>query len=1038
MKKKINKIIYIIIIIIMFMQNISNVVMAAKVIEISKADLINDHKITTNLQFKHSDGTWHNLDCNYICYTNKGKTYPAYCIKHGVNGVDEEGPYTVEISKLISDNRIWRVIINSYPYITLKEMGVATKDDAYVATKHAINSILMGRNVKTYYHGINKKGEDIVNAIDKLVEIGKNGKQKMQDDNLKTKLVKDLTQYNDNWYYQEYKVTSDVSMESYKITNIKNFPDGTYISDINGNKKSNFSSGENFRIMIEKKNLNTDITGTINIVGKCKTYPVFFGKAPNSDVQDYAITYDPYESCELTGKILQKVNNAKINVYKKDEESLKPIEGVKYNLTQKNGQIVDSKVTDSNGKITFENLYPGKYILQEISTNKNYVIDSTEHEINLEYDSIITKELTNKHKKGNLKIVKVDKDNPDITLGGIEFDLLDEDNKLVAHLYTNADGEALIENINTGNYIIKETRTKKEYNLCVEENVVVKWNETSEIIIENEKKKGQIKVIKEDKDHNEIKISGVEFEVLDKNDRIIEKIVTDKNGEAITSKLPIGEYKIREIGLKNNIKYEINDEIYTVNIENNKIIELHIKNEHKKGKLKIIKVDKDNKSIPIENVKFEITDEDGFKYYTETNKDGIAEISNIRIGKVKIKEIETNKEYVLNKEEFNLEINYNKTSEITIENEKKKGQVEIYKVDKNNERIKLQDVEFEILDLNGNIVDKIKTNKDGYVISKKIPIGEYYLKETKTNKDYILNNEKIKLQINHDEILTLNITNEKMKGRINIIKVSSKDSSIFNIKKGDVLSNVTFEVYDSQNKLVDTLITDENGQAISKELEVGRYKIIEINTLDNFLLNTNEFFVYIEKDNEVKTLEIENEPVIPELNIEKEGKYQANRNEEIEYKFDIKNTGNVDLQNFTWIEHIPYEHVKLTKMVTGTYNYNLNYKIYYKTNKNDYRFFKEVNTKKIEYLDFDNIDLLKNEKITELKMEYNIVPTKFKTIIKPSIFVKINNNINLDDIIVNKTELLGEYNCQQLKDESSCYTKIKDEKIEKKLPRTGC
>ena len=80
------------------MQNISNVVIAAT--EISKANLKNDHKITTNIQYKNADGTWHDIICNYICYTNDGKKYPAYCIKHGVHGVDEEGAYTVQSSLL--------------------------------------------------------------------------------------------------------------------------------------------------------------------------------------------------------------------------------------------------------------------------------------------------------------------------------------------------------------------------------------------------------------------------------------------------------------------------------------------------------------------------------------------------------------------------------------------------------------------------------------------------------------------------------------------------------------------------------------------------------------------------------------------------------------------------------------------------------------------------------------------------------------------------------------------------------------------------
>ena len=57
MKSIKKKIIYVLMIMILFMQNISNVVMAAT--EISKANLINDHSIKTNIQYKNADGTWH-------------------------------------------------------------------------------------------------------------------------------------------------------------------------------------------------------------------------------------------------------------------------------------------------------------------------------------------------------------------------------------------------------------------------------------------------------------------------------------------------------------------------------------------------------------------------------------------------------------------------------------------------------------------------------------------------------------------------------------------------------------------------------------------------------------------------------------------------------------------------------------------------------------------------------------------------------------------------------------------------------------------
>ena len=49
---------------------------------------------------------------------------------------------------------------------------------------------------------------------------------------------------------------------------------------------------------------------------------------------------------------------------------------------------------------------------------------------------------------------------------------------------------------------------------------------------------------------------------------------------------------------------------------------------------------------------------------------------------------------------------------------------------------------------------------------------------------------------------------------------------------------VEFEVFDSNSKLIDTLITNEAGEAISKELYIGRYKVKEKATNKYYLLNT--------------------------------------------------------------------------------------------------------------------------------------------------------------------------------------------------------
>lgn len=1215
MKKKT---LMILIILVTIMNAILPVANAAQAI--SKADLKKGKSIKTHLQFKHQDGTYHHIQCNYIYYENEGESHPAYCIKHGVDGVDEAGPYTVTINDLLKDKLIYNTILNGYPYKTPSQLGLDTADEAYVATKHAINSVLLDRNVMSFYHPIDFKGEKIRKAIYDIAEAGKQGNAVNKEATISITKVGNLTE-KDQYYYQEYSVSADVNISEYSIKSLEGFSKNCFTTDMNGTKKKEFSSGQHFRVMIPKEDLKQDIAGKINLVASCNTKPIFYGEAPRGDIQNYAITYKPYADYEKTIAFNQKTNIACIEVIKKDEEDGRPLKGVVFKLYKENGEYVDTQTTNDSGIATFRKLYQGKYKIEEVKSHPDYIKNDTLFEINAVYNKTVnitisnkhkkgnlkitkvdkddnevfldgiefdlldsngktiahlitdkngeaevknintgnyilketktkpnynlctdenievkwdkTSEITiqnekkkgqikiikqdkenseikltgvefqiidsnhrivdkvktndkgeavssklpigeykvkemslgnnsqyilneeiyqvevedekiaeiiveNEHKKGNLKIIKVDKDDPDITLGAIEFDLLNEDKEIVAHLITNADGEAEIKNVNTGSYTLKETKTKREYNLCENENIIVEWNRTSQRVIANEKKKGQIKIVKEDADKASIKLEGVKFQILDKNDSVLEEVETNKEGEAISSRLPIGEYKIKEIDLGKNEKYVLSNEIHTIRIEDNQMTTVTIKNEHKKGDLQIHKVDKDNQKIPLKDVKFKIVDEDGFEYITATNKNGVANVKNIRTGKVAIKEIETNEEYVLSNETYELEIRHKETSFIIIQNEKKKGQVEVYKQDKEDHKIAIPEVEFEVLNGKREVVDKLVTDENGYAISKKLPIGEYWLKEIKTNRKYILTDELCKIEIKENEISKLQIENEKIKGKIQIMKISSKDSPILNIKKGDTLAGVLFDIYNESGTLVDSIVTDGSGQGLSKELEVGRYKIIEKNTSEYYLLNTNEFFINIERNKEIKTIQVENEPIIPLVHIEKTGQQIAEKNEEIKYEFDIQNKSNSALDNFTWKEYIPYDTTKVTKMVTGIYNEELNYTIYYKTNQNDYRLLKEANACESEYLSFDILNLEKNEVITEIKVEYKTVSKDFKSIIHPCIFTKVNDNVKKDEVVTNITELSGNIGDYTVQDRSTFETIIQEKEILKKLPKTGC
>lgn len=187
---------------------------------------------------------------NFLCgYTApNGNKYPAYCLNSDKKGAEAGLEYNVSISSVLDDDKIWRVITNGYPY---KDLGI-NADDSFVATKQAVYSIIHNRDVRSYYRGGDARGNAIVDKIEELVNIGRYGTDTQETPQTFANKVGSFTKANENYYSQEYSVSSNISMASYVITSLAGFPNGSYVTDMNGNAKTNFVAGEHFKIYVPK------------------------------------------------------------------------------------------------------------------------------------------------------------------------------------------------------------------------------------------------------------------------------------------------------------------------------------------------------------------------------------------------------------------------------------------------------------------------------------------------------------------------------------------------------------------------------------------------------------------------------------------------------------------------------------------------------------------------------------------------------------------------------------------------------------------
>lgn len=822
MIKIIKKILIILLLSIIFISYVSNIVKA--VYEIKEASIVKIGEAPYHLKYYNESKKMYSYSvCSIVGYYKENKFYPAYCLNRDLHGVGYVNSYTVDIDNVIENNQVWRAVKNGYPYKTASEMGLESDYDAFAVTKFAVYCLLGQADINLYTADENDaEGQAMLRALRNLVDIGRNQTDTFSDE-LKISKVTDLIE-DGNYYSITYKVNAGNTISKYKIKSVSGLTNGELLTDVNGNIKTEFNSNEKFKIKIPKSNLSSDKNIDIEIESNLKNYPMFYGKTRISGTQDYLLTANSYQNLTANINIKLNLNTGKIIINKKDDETKQGIPDTTFEIYNSQKQNIGIYTTDKSGKIEIPNLYQDLYYAKEIKSNENYILNQdNEYSINVEYNKTSTIDIENEHKKGNLEILKVDKENNNITLGNVGFELYnDENGSLVGTYYTDENGKIEIKDLRIGNYKLKEISTNEWYNLAENQNLQIKWNETTKTQVEDELKKGQIKVIKVDKENNEIKIPNVVFEVQDSYGNLLEKIKTDQNGEAITSKYPLRDYpNLRLHEVETDEKYALENEIKEITLEENQIKEVKIENEKIKGYIQIVKTSKDDNKIngtkkgePLEGVKFEIYDTNGNTIQTlVTDSNGIAKSKKLEKGIYKVKEVETNEWYLLDQNIYEAEIKENKKTVIlNIENVpanpdeeiEKKGPDEVFVDDEIQYNISLKNSGNVALD---NFVweDEIPTD---FIRVTKIKLGTYnqdnsYNLYYKTNfsEDYILMlediNTKTTEEIDFSKELSDNefITNIKLDfGSVDIGFKSEEDTLIFakvnsNVKSGDVFEN---------------------------------------------------------------------------------------------------------------------------------------------------------------------------------------------------------------------------------------------------------
>lgn len=848
-------------------------VLAVDLKEGETIELTKDHDCVSLLKVKGEDVLKGVTVVRYRA-PNETSINPAFCVQPSKAGIGTGAGESYDVTlESLNDPPVWRALYKGYMGTTYKEWNLEEDDDLYYATKTAIHCLMeeiapnekyevpnrvgWGENVSL--EEVQRRGEKVLNVAQQLYEYALNGTENYMEPKISVEQkggdeVKTIN--NKQYVVQTYEIHCNRNIEEYL------FDYGVNASELlilNSKDEVVTHPNENIlKLAVPVTDLVCNIKGTFKIKeAKVKSYPVFYAKESTGEYQNYVVYGSKQEKITYEFPFEIDVYKSTVELTKIDEETKKPLEGVTFDVVYRdNYDRIGTFTTDKNGKIKIEKLRPTSIRITEVKTNNEYELAAEPTVVNLSYKSSDKLTISNKHKKGELEITKVDKEDSNILLEGVEFDLIDKDGKTVQHLVTDKKGKAYAKDLNIGEYTLKETKTNAKYKIGEDKKITINWNEKLELKLTNEKKKGQIQVIKQDKENNEIKLANVEFEVFDSNEKSVQKLKTDVQGTATTKLLPIGEYTIKELN---------------------------------------------------------------------------------------------------------------------------------------------------------------------------------------TGNKYILNDTPIKVEVKDNEITKKIVNNERKKGKIKIVKTSNKESKILKINAGEPIEKAKFNIYNEKGKLVEQIVTNKDGIAESKDLDLGTYRVEETEAPKWFILKDNKTKVEIKENKEIVECKFENEPDNPEVNIEKETKDVVASNGEIDYEFNIENTGNVALSELTWYDTLPSNYAKITKIETGTYNQDIKYNIFYKTNlHNEYMVVKkDISSKENNYIDLSNINLQDEEKITEIKVCFGNVNVGFKNIEKPHIYMKANSDLINDTLIKNNTILEGYDNEYKVTDEDETTTTVYNVIEKKKLPRTG-
>lgn len=516
-----------------------------------------------------------------------------------------------------------------------------------------------------------------------------------------------------------------------------------------------------------------------------------------------------------------------------------------------------------------------------------YYFDSSQKLVSSGNFDAMEKEIYYRIRGATLNVQVVDKEtglsipSGQASLKGSVYELYNDRKEFIGTYESEEDGNFYIDNLPYGTYFIRQIKASEGY-LIQKEDVWFEFLEDgmqldlTEEVISNQI---EIRKVYGNKENGYREEAGISFSVENEFGNFYDIVVTDKNGVA-SLRLPYGKYIVHQEDTTYGYS-KVDDFIISVTDVEERVLHYELMNHLIQCLVEVITLDKESgEKILVGGGRYKIRAKGSDEYLEEDGEDVFLVDENgkflfpllIPYGDYEIEQVGAPDGYVLNHEVIRVTlgpqtkfsvVNGQLVAEVVVYNRLIKGQIDLlaseevfyrsendYGYDKKEREGRdfslLADddifVQERLLYSKGEVIKEIKTDTKGRSVIENLYLGKYCLVDQELEKQECFTLES---SSGEDEIVEERIEFIKLLDKGNVVVKNVSESE-------DVISGTVFEIYDKDDIMIYTGISNEEGIVKVSNLLYGNYCILQKSISKDYQLNQEKQCILVDGNKEMK------------------------------------------------------------------------------------------------------------------------------------------------------------------------------------------